>query len=77
MKKTIKMTTNIEKCRVRLERNKFGRLELVIDELNPICKKSLEEISDNTGKFERKYLKRVIKTDNPKIRKFLEDIKLK
>lgn len=68
---------SIDKCEIQLKRNEHGRMELVIDELNPACRKALEEIAGNSGKFERKYLRRVIKTDNPETAKFLEGIRLK
>jgi hypothetical protein len=65
-----------EVCKLEWREDPQTGWKLVIDELNPACKKSLEKVIRNLGPHSKKYLSKRIETGNPEVKKTLKEIGL-
>ena len=63
-------------CKLEWREDPQTGWKLVIGELSPACKQSLEKTSRSLGPHSKKYLAKRIETDNPEVKKALKEMGL-
>ena len=65
-----------EKCKVEIREDAETGWKLYVGEMGQVCQRTFKEASRNLGPHSKQFLARRIETDNPDVRKALDEVGL-